>query len=117
MSWIDEDTEAAHLAEIEEDGWYDSEWEEEQEEEREERRKASRKRFLENREAGVNNDEYLYLKNKQAKVGETIVCAGPLCGKKIKKKQYAQAFCCNKCKDQFWNRREAHYGWKKPIVI
>lgn len=117
MSWIDEDTEAAHLAEIEEDGWYDSEWEEEQEEEREERRRESRKRFLENREAGVNNDEYQYIKNKQAKVGETIVCAGPLCGKKIKKKQYAQAFCCNKCKDQFWNRREAHYGWKKPIVI
>ena len=117
MSWIDDDTEAAHLAEIEEEDWYDPEWEEDREEEREERRKESRKRFLENREAGVNNDEYQYLKNKQAKVGETIVCAGPLCGKKIKKKQYAQAFCCNKCKDQFWNRREAHYGWKKPIVI
>ena len=43
----------------------------------------------------------LYLQNKEAKTGETIKC--PICGEVFIKKQYAQAFCCKKCKDSYWN--------------
>lgn len=42
-----------------------------------------------------------YEKNKAAKVGEMITC--PVCGEQFKKKQYAQAFCSRKCKDDYWN--------------
>jgi hypothetical protein len=44
-----------------------------------------------------------YQANKQAKVGEEIIC--PVCGKHFTKKQYSQAFCCGECKDRFWNRK------------
>ena len=42
-----------------------------------------------------------YLKNKEAKTGETIKC--PICGESFIKKQYSQAFCCKECKGYYWN--------------
>lgn len=49
----------------------------------------------------------LYKLNKEAKVGETIEC--PICSKKFIKRQYSQAFCCGKCKDDYWNaKRDRH---------
>jgi len=61
----------------------------------------------------MNNSKIVYGRNKQAKVGEEIVCA--TCGKKFIKTHYQQAFCGQKgkknskgkrtlCKDQYWNR-------------
>lgn len=44
-----------------------------------------------------------YEANKNAKVGENIVC--PVCHTTFKKRQYSQAFCCGQCKDAFWNAR------------
>lgn len=44
-----------------------------------------------------------YKANKEAKVGETIIC--PVCGRAFVKKQYSQAFCDSACKDNFWNKR------------
>lgn len=124
MSWIDEDSEAAHLAEIEDedyDSWFEDEDNErydscfEDEDDDSFAKCGGRKKFEAKRQKGVEDDEKHYLKNKKAKVGTQITCAGPLCNKHFKKVQYAQAFCCSKCKDQFWNRREAHYGYRKPI--
>ncbi len=96
------DSEAAHLCDIYDDntsyGEYDSYGD-----------------FLELRCADIAHDEWQYLKNRKAKVGEKIECAGPLCKKKFIKKSYQQCFCCTKHKDQFWNRREAHFGYRKPI--
>ena len=45
----------------------------------------------------------IYERNKAAKVGAEIIC--PICGQKFVKKQYSQAFCCGKCKDDFWNTK------------
>lgn len=45
-----------------------------------------------------------YEANKAAKVGEVIVC--PICGDKIVKKSYQQAFCCTRCKDAYWNGKK-----------
>lgn len=42
-----------------------------------------------------------YLKNKEAKTGETIKC--PICGEVFTKKHYVQTFCCKECKDRYWN--------------
>lgn len=42
-----------------------------------------------------------YLKNKEAKTGETIKC--PICGDVFIKKQYSQAFCSKECKGYYWN--------------
>lgn len=50
----------------------------------------------------MGRDEH-YKVNKEAKVGEIIVC--PVCGREFVKKQYSQVFCCGECKDKFWNRR------------
>ena len=117
MSWIDEDTEAAHLAEITDgdimEPWED--WGEDCAEEAREERKAAVKRRKEKQLDGVNADEEQYKKNKEVKVGTSIKCAGPLCHRKFKKIQYAQCFCSNHCKDQFWNRREAVFGYRKKI--
>ena len=44
-----------------------------------------------------------YAENKAAKVGTELIC--PICGKTFTKKQWAQAFCCNECKNTFWNRK------------
>lgn len=44
-----------------------------------------------------------YKHNKSAKVGETIVC--PICGKHFVKKQWQQAFCCDNCKNKYWNAK------------
>lgn len=68
------------------------------------------------REDGVTLDVIRYRTNKNAKVGSIITCAGPLCNKKFRKKSYQQCFCCTRHKDQFWNRREAHYGFRKPVI-
>lgn len=117
MSWIDEDTEAAHLAEITDgdimEPWED--WDEDWAEEAREEREAAAKRREEKILDGILDDEERYKQNKEAKVGTQIKCAGPLCGKKFKKKQYAQCFCSNHCKDQFWNRRQAFFGFRKKI--
>lgn len=44
-----------------------------------------------------------YTENKSKKVGEMCVC--PVCGQTFTKKQWQQAFCCRKCKDEFWNNK------------
>lgn len=44
-----------------------------------------------------------YKSNKNAKVKDAIPC--PVCGKVFVKKQYAQAFCCVACKDDYHNKR------------
>ena len=44
-----------------------------------------------------------YNANKAAKVGDEIVC--PICGTTFKKVQWQQAFCCGKCKDDYWNAK------------
>ena len=50
-----------------------------------------------------------YKTNKSAKVGAEITC--PICGTKLVKRQYSQAFCCGKCKDAFWNTKgDRHRG-------
>ena len=91
MSWIDEDTEAAHLAEIEDediDAWSEDDenpglWYED--DNAQERRENSRRRFESKRQKGVDDNEKHYLKNKEAKVGTQITCAGPLCNKHFKR--------------------------------
>lgn len=40
-------------------------------------------------------------KNKDAKIGDTIVC--PVCKTKFIKKHYQQTFCCSDCKNKYWN--------------
>lgn len=96
------DSEAAHLCEIYDDD-SDSNYE------------SSYQDFLEERAIGVSRDERLYKLNKKAKIGTKIVCAGPKCSNRFIKKSYQHCFCCTKHKDQFWNRREAHFGYRKPI--
>nr|DAM44023.1 MAG TPA: NinG protein [Caudoviricetes sp.]DAQ97851.1 MAG TPA: NinG protein [Caudoviricetes sp.] len=50
-------------------------------------------------------EEEQYRSNKSAMVGQPIICAGPYCHKEFKKRYYQQAFCCLKCKDQYWNKK------------
>lgn len=45
-----------------------------------------------------------YNTNKSSKVGDECVC--PICNSKFTKKHYAQAFCCTKCKDAYWNAKK-----------
>lgn len=117
MSWIiDEDTEAAHLADITTDDLIES-WDEDWDEEWDEEHEVTVKRHKEKILDEILNNEERYRQNKKAKVGTQIKCTGPLCGKKFKKKQYAQCFCSNHCKDQFWNRRQAFFGFRKKIDI
>ena len=47
------------------------------------------------------NKQYLY--NKKSHVGTNLIC--PICGISFVKKQYSQAFCCNECKNKFWNKK------------
>lgn len=51
----------------------------------------------------VSKRQQRYIANKEAKCGTEINCA--VCGKAFIKKQYAQAFCCSKCKDTYWNAK------------
>ena len=44
-----------------------------------------------------------YNTNKASKVGDACLC--PVCGKEFTKTHYAQAFCCGKCKDAYWNAK------------
>ena len=53
----------------------------------------------------------LYRDNKSAKVGKEIEC--PVCHTKLIKKHYQQAFCCNECKNKFWNRTRKSNGYFK----
>ena len=62
--------------------------------------------FLEVREKSIERDLEYYYRNKQARIGETIVCAENRCRNRFKKKTYQQAFCCTKHKNQFWNRQK-----------
>lgn len=50
-------------------------------------------------------EEEQYRSNKGAMVGQSIICAGPYCNKSFRKRYYQQAFCCLKCKDQYWNKK------------
>lgn len=50
--------------------------------------------------AKLNNTQQ-YMKNKSAKCGDIIIC--PSCRKEFIKKQYSQAFCCKRCRDNFHN--------------
>lgn len=47
--------------------------------------------------------------NRQAKVGEIIIC--PHCGERFVKSTYQQVFCCNECKEGYWNchKPNRHY--------
>ena len=45
-----------------------------------------------------------YNTNKSLKVGDVCIC--PICNKEFTKTHYAQAFCCTKCKDAFWNAKK-----------
>lgn len=45
-----------------------------------------------------------YNTNKASKIGDECVC--PICSAKFTKKHYAQAFCCTKCKDAYWNAKK-----------
>jgi len=48
---------------------------------------------------------YRYRLNKEAKVGDKLIC--PSCGSEFEKSNYQQAFCKTKtgtkCKDKYWN--------------
>ncbi len=44
-----------------------------------------------------------YNTNKTSKVGDSCIC--PVCGKEFTKTHYAQAFCCGKCKNDYWNAK------------
>ena len=48
--------------------------------------------------------EKQYKANKETKVGCYIIC--PICGKKVIKTHYAQAFCSNECKVQYHNKKQ-----------
>lgn len=50
-------------------------------------------------------EEEQYRSNKGAMVGQSIICAGPYCNRSFSKKCYQQAFCCLKCKNQYWNKK------------
>ena len=78
------------------------------------RRNERRRKYM---RKGVRKGEERYIKAKQAKVGEEIRCAGYACGKSFVKKSYQQAFCCTKCKDNFWNKRTEFYGYRKQVDI
>ena len=51
----------------------------------------------------LGNKEITYRTNKDIKVGNYITC--PICGKKVIKTHYAQAFCSNECKNAYWNKK------------
>lgn len=50
-----------------------------------------------------------YETNKSALVGDELVC--PICGRNFIKKSYQQAFCCNDCKDRYWNQTRKKNGY------
>ena len=50
---------------------------------------------------GVKEKQYKL--NKDTKVGCYIIC--PICGKQVIKTHYAQAFCSNECKVEYWNKK------------
>ena len=62
--------------------------------------------FNEVREKSILSDYDHYLFNKAEKVGSKITCAENRCKKIFIKKSYQQAFCCDKHKNQFWNRQK-----------
>lgn len=76
-----------------------------------------RTRLQKQRRKTIRKQEARYLEAKQAKVGELIRCAGHDCAKPFVKKSYQQAFCCTKCKDNFWNKRTEFYGYRKQVEI
>lgn len=43
----------------------------------------------------------IYEANKKLKIGQTITC--PTCDYITIKKTWNQAFCCTKCRQQYWN--------------
>ena len=51
----------------------------------------------------LGHKEITYRTNKDIKVGNYITC--PICGKKVIKTHYAQAFCSNECKNAYWNKK------------
>lgn len=57
------------------------------------------------------NHTQQYKTAKAAKVGDVVKCAH--CGKEFVKCYYQEAFCCPKCKDDYWNKKgDRHKGGK-----
>ena len=54
-----------------------------------------------------NSQEAPKRRNEKAKVGTECRC--PMCGKKFVKKVYQQKFCCIKCKNNYHNKRQVYY--------
>ena len=54
-----------------------------------------------------NSQEVPKRRNEKAKVGTECRC--PMCGKKFVKKVYQQKFCCIKCKNNYHNKRQVYY--------
>lgn len=54
-----------------------------------------------------NSQEAPKRRNENAKVGTECHC--PMCGKKFIKKVYQQKFCCIKCKNNYHNKRQVYY--------
>ena len=54
--------------------------------------------------AKISKRKERYNTNKASKIGDECVC--PICSAKFTKKHYAQAFCCTKCKDAYWNAKK-----------
>lgn len=92
---MNDDTEAWHLADIEEcRDDYDSH-----------SYSYQSKRY---RVKDLNNSqEAPKRRNEKAKVGTECRC--PMCGKTFVKKVYQQKFCCIKCKNNYHNKRQVYY--------
>lgn len=92
---MNDETEAYHLADIEEGrGNYDS---------NDYSYQSKRHRVKE-----INNSqEAPKRRNEKVKVGSECRC--PMCGKKFVKKVYQQKFCCIKCKNNYHNKRQVYY--------
>ena len=88
---MNDETEAYHLADIEEcRGDYDDS-----------SYSYQGKRY---RVKEINNSQEAPKRcNEKAKVGTECHC--PMCGKKFIKKVYQQKFCCIKCKNNYHNKR------------
>lgn len=60
---------------------------------------------------GITQRKKQYMLNKSLKVNDELTC--PVCGTKFIKKQWQQAFCCNECKNKYWNDKGDRHKDKK----
>lgn len=54
-----------------------------------------------------NSQEAPKKRNEKARIGADCGC--PMCGKKFVKKVYQQKFCSIKCKNNYHNKRQRYY--------